>query len=1653
MSKAIQRFSLDVTHPDVQATVRIVQGDDNRQWRFTFTKAGEPFDLPPRCTAMLVGTKPDDTVLQNGLVVQGNEAIYDFGAADPTNHVEQISTVPGSFEIQIILFDEAGNILHLPRMWVVVYASSYTAALVAESESQFGGIKELIARLVEAEGQVEALEKLVTTQGTVTISPTQWTNNTPYRADVSMPGDVFGKGCVVLLVPEDDETKKAASKAMLSMSIDKTMDYDTPNPDWIVIARAESGIVPTIPLNFRYVVLKTGTEDKALVAMIGVDAVGAGTGNDTATGVDESAVRAIINQVVPAWARESTKPTYTKDEVGLGNVDNAKQYSESNPPDYPVDSVNGKTGKVSLSASDVNADPAGTAATKVSDHDTYTGSHSDIRLLLQTLSNRLNAFLDTDDTTLDELSEIVAYIKSNKTLIDSITTSKVNVTDIINNLTTNVTNKPLSAAQGVALKKLIDTLSSGKLDASALTAAKLAAVLGYTPANAANVPTKLSQLTDDSTHRTVTDEEKADWGSRVTREELEEAVKGAGGSAGGANYTNLADQTSSDWADDKRINSSKQEVSATGVDITNYIPISPTAAFIHVKGLDILSALASGSNYGRLYYYDASKAYLGYASPSSMPTHFSTASYDDTVTVVNYQTLGDAIKNSVTIANVAYVRLGGIPTASDIIITVDEDIIAKEGSSEYEERITDLEERVTALEANTIVVPDYWQTAVDEAITKVKALQDEGGSDVVNFVWFSDLHYGGGKDYTGNVGILCAAVMDACDIPLALMNGDTLTAGSLATEEAVLTNLEGAMTDILAPIGDERLMLVRGNHDDVYGSYTDGDTTTYYVNKVAPEKVWNILHRPQATDTRRVFGGDGTYFYLDNVPHKVRFVCLNSHFYEGEAVTNGTTKLMTTGFGAEQLDWLENVALAVDEGWGVVVAMHTPPISAYASQYTSEDYTRVRSIITAAADRMIAVFCGHMHRDIAYTDDLPCPIVVITCAADSTYDSTEADRTAGTATETAIDIVSINRATKTIHTTRLGVGSDRSVSYTGGEASGENEGTGGTLSAQWDEPITTGAKRCLARVKQMRDIKYTPVADLPYNYGTYEAGTEIQGLTYSSVRKTDKFIGYNVSLHTFMTALHNPKSVLYTKSGEESTAINGAIATTWYGVNCSTFVSYAYDWPYHNATAIIPFMDDVVEILPEEMKLCDMACASFNTGGTVGHVVIITGLKRNQNGYITDVEISEAGSIKVAPKKHTFDDFITLYLKQQGYKIYRYKKIYDVTYTPSEYIPLFDEEAENIIYSDLCTNLGDKATIRTDESITLNPLNTAGYTAIKLYKDGSEIGSYAVSDVELSGLSAGTYVAKLYPFADNAETSFIVSKVKASRYGNRYSFTGDNPMRVVFKDSGGYSLHAVDLSEEDIVNGYIDIDYTDSAIAQVCVPFKNEYGFNVACFNYADEENPADALPDEYQQVEYIATDGNQYIDTGVLASNYPDGIKYYAVFSVDALHASLTNNYLFGALGGGVRSGNVSITSDAVRLMVGVASQSVKTTEALKLDKKYTLNVFTSSNFDTIAQSTLIISDKTTYDGTTQPTAGTMPAANIFLMACNLNGNPTSGTSAMLDGKLYRFKMSDANDTVIRNFVPCYRKSDNVIGLYDIVGEQLYTNGGTGAFTKGADV
>lgn len=252
-----------------------------------------------------------------------------------------------------------------------------------------------------------------------------------------------------------------------------------------------------------------------------------------------------LTEVPAGYAKTDDIPKVPSD-IGAQPVGNYALVSQI--PSVPVKSVNGKTGAVQLSAADVGArpsswmptaqdvgalpatytppnqtaaqvgaDPKGTASAVVSAHNTATDSHGDIRLEIQAIAARLNAFLNVDDQTKDELSEVLDLISSNKTIIDAITTSKVSVADIIDNLTTNVANKPLSAAQGVVLKGLIDTLTSN-LSNYALKSA---------------IPTKVSQLQNDSKYLT----QHQDISHLLPRTELPTAINTALAQANAVSYS------------------------------------------------------------------------------------------------------------------------------------------------------------------------------------------------------------------------------------------------------------------------------------------------------------------------------------------------------------------------------------------------------------------------------------------------------------------------------------------------------------------------------------------------------------------------------------------------------------------------------------------------------------------------------------------------------------------------------------------------------------------------------------------------------------------------------------------------------------------------------------------------------------------------------------------------------------------------------------------------------------------------------------------------------------------------------------------------------------------------------------------------------------
>ena len=69
----------------------------------------------------------------------------------------------------------------------------------------------------------------------------------------------------------------------------------------------------------------------------------------------------------------------------------------------------------------VKDDFEGYVDTEIDEHNTSLNAHPDLRTSIQNLTTRLNALADSDDSSLDQLSEIVTFIKQNRALIDDLT--------------------------------------------------------------------------------------------------------------------------------------------------------------------------------------------------------------------------------------------------------------------------------------------------------------------------------------------------------------------------------------------------------------------------------------------------------------------------------------------------------------------------------------------------------------------------------------------------------------------------------------------------------------------------------------------------------------------------------------------------------------------------------------------------------------------------------------------------------------------------------------------------------------------------------------------------------------------------------------------------------------------------------------------------------------------------------------------------------------------------------------------------------------------------------------------------------------------------------------------------------------------------------
>ena len=156
---------------------------------------------------------------------------------------------------------------------------------------------------------------------------------------------------------------------------------------------------------------------------------------------------------------------------------------------------------------------------------------------------------------------------------------------------------------------------------------------------------------------------------------------------------------------------------------------------------------------------------------------------------------------------------------------------------------------------------------------------------------------------------------------------------------------------------------------------------------------------------------------------------------------------------------------------------------------------------------------------------------------------------------------------------------------------------------------------------------------------------ETYRLPYGQPIYSGKYIGYNVSIDTFLESTKSASSVFYRSRSSYQKS------STYYATDCSAFVAWCWGTS-RQTTYSIPSISKCIGNVTtsnatNKLQLGDCLNSS-------PHVVLVTNLKYDSNGAITEIEITEQTPPQLKKTIHTPASLAAKY--GGSYKIYRYTK-------------------------------------------------------------------------------------------------------------------------------------------------------------------------------------------------------------------------------------------------------------------------------------------------------------------------------------------------------------------------------------------------------------
>lgn len=386
-----------------------------------------------------------------------------------------------------------------------------------------------------------------------------------------------------------------------------------------------------------------------------------------------------------------------------------------------------------------------------------------------------------------------------------------------------------------------------------------------------------------------------------------------------------------------------------------------------------------------------------------------------------------------------------------------------------------------------------------------------------------------------------------------------------------------------------------------------------------------------------------------------------------------------------------------------------------------------------------------------------------------------------------------------------------------------------------DIPQNIGENNMYKKAKQMMEIPWNCLSDLPQNgndASMHVLAGQYNGFPYSSVKEKDKFIGFHVSFKTFMTAAHNPYSLLYTEDtfGERSHSEYGF---TYHGINCGPYFGVVC-----NVFALFPLGFDIpwntqeFDYLEQNgllEKIVDQSAAGLQIGDIIwepGHGNLITDIYRDERGIPTAIYWSESalpqGTHLIRTNVYNKESFESR-LAQRGGIIYRFTELYDnINYSPSEFVAVEDEAtpAEYDYNDDICTFAGDCSCFFEGDIIFIN-YNKGSYTQMEIYKDDELLSTKTLQESSIvhkmdltdDNLSYGKYKARLVNSNEVSGFTYFeivdcnVTYADIDGISKRITFNSHNgqPLYLDFVYQSGKCRGMYKITEQDIEKGYVDI--------------------------------------------------------------------------------------------------------------------------------------------------------------------------------------------------------------------------------------------------------